>query len=131
MHTYGEGWIIFPNVLSDTILSALKHIDILCFKIHQLANNFISKHTSPYGQCLHNHFGQIVGTILFQNMIKGNQNMDPYPIFHDRAWIDNQDWLSKVETSSQLMKTYCAVVTITLVVTMTYWHINFAKSTNK
>jgi len=33
-------------------------------------------------------------------------------------WIKNQDWLSRVETSSQLIKTYCVVVTIALVMTI-------------
>ncbi len=116
MHTYGERCIIIPNVFGDTILGALKHIDIVYSKTHQLVNNFISKHTSPYAQCLHNHFGQIVGTKSFQNTNKGNQNQWILTQFSmTKQWTDNQDWLSKVETSS-----YYVVVIATLIATITW-----------
>jgi len=82
---HGQGCIIILDLLSDTRFVTLKHIDTICSKTQKLASKLISRHASPYGQCLHGHFGQIFETKSFQKPINGNQNKDPYPIFHHIA----------------------------------------------
>jgi hypothetical protein len=58
MMCHGEGCIIILDLLGDIRLGALKHIVAICSKTHKLASNLIFRLTSPYGQCLYDHFGQ-------------------------------------------------------------------------